>query len=241
MGLVRDLVTMGRAAREAEELKVRQPIARVLVSAEHEDKINDLIPLLKEELNVKEVQFTSDPSKYMEYEVKPNFEVVGPQLRDKVKLFASKLSDLDAAETAKELEAGEELSVDLDGEEFSFTEDEVIINISSREGYSIGMEDNEFIILETELTEKLKAEGYAREFISRVQTMRKEHDFDVLDRIKITYSSEQEIEQAVDEFYDYISEETLADEIKAVDNLENGREYELNGVPAIISVERLSQ
>ena len=240
MGLVRDLVTMGRAAREAEELKVRQPISRVLVSADYEDSIEDLIPLLKEELNVKEVQFTSDPGQFMEYEIKPNFEVVGPQLRDKVKVFAGKLADMDAAETAGKLEAGEELTVDLDGEEFSFTAEEVIINISSREGYSIGMDDNEFIILETELTPDLRAEGYAREFISRVQRLRKEHDFDVLDRIRITYASEEEIEEAVEQFIDYISEETLADEINSVEELEDGSEYELNGVPASIEVERIS-
>ena len=239
MGLVGSLVTMGRAAREAEELKVRQPISRVFISAEHSDKISELVPLLKEELNVKEVEFTDDPSRFMEYEVKPNFEIVGPQLRDKVKTFASRLEEMEARKTAKRLEAGEELTVDLDGEKFSFTEEEVIINISSREGYSVGMEENEFIVLETELTPELRAEGYAREFISRVQTLRKEHDFDVLDRIKITYSSEEEVDRAVKEFHDYISEETLADEIISVEEMEDGEEFELNGVPARIKVKKL--
>ncbi|SDL55571.1 isoleucine--tRNA ligase [Halarsenatibacter silvermanii] len=241
MGLVRDLVTMGRAAREAEELKVRQPIARVLISSDHKDKLAELKPLLKEELNVKKVEHTEDPGQYMEYEVKPNFEKVGPQLRDKVKLFAGSLAEMDSRKTAKKLEAGEKLTVDLDGEKFTFGEEEVIINISSREGYSIGMEDNEFIILETELSPELKAEGYAREFISRVQNLRKKHDFDVLDRIKIYYSSSQEIDRAVEQFHDYISEETLADEIISVEesDLKEADEFELNGEPALIKVKRL--
>ncbi|MFN2364496.1 MAG: DUF5915 domain-containing protein, partial [Halarsenatibacteraceae bacterium] len=239
MGLVRELVTLGRSARESEELKVRQPIAQVLVDGRHEELISDLVPLMKEELNVKEVVFTDELGEYMEYSLKPNFQLVGPKLRDKVKVFASKLQELDASETAKALENGEEITVDLDGEEFTFSEEDVIINISNLEGFTVGMENNAFIILDTRLTPELKAEGYARELVSKVQQMRKANDYEMLDRIEIEYDSDEEIQSAVADFEDYIKDETLADRVEYVAGLEAGEEYDLNGHAAKIKVEKI--
>ena len=239
MGLVRDLVTLGRSAREAEELKVRQPIAQVLVDGRHEELISDLVPLMKEELNVKEVVFTDELGEYMEYSLKPNFQLVGPKLRDKVKVFASKLQELDASETAKALENGKEITVDLDGEDFTFSEEDVIINISNLEGFTVGMENNAFIILDTRLTSELKAEGYARELVSKVQQMRKANDYEMLDRIEIEYDSDEEIQSAVLDFEEYIKDETLADSVEYVDGLEDGEEYDLNDHAAKIKVEKI--
>ena len=239
MGLVRELVTLGRSAREAEELKVRQPIAQVLVDGRHEELISDLVPLMKEELNVKEVVFTDELGEYMEYSLKPNFQLVGPKLRDKVKVFASKLQELDASETAKALENGEEITVDLDGEDFTFTEEDVIINISNLEGFTVGMENNAFIILDTRLTPELKAEGFAREFVSKVQQMRKANDYEMLDRIEIEYDSDEEIQSAVADFEDYIKDETLADSIEYIEGLDAGEDYDLNGHAAKIKVRKI--
>ncbi|MFW6377948.1 MAG: isoleucine--tRNA ligase [Bacillota bacterium] len=239
MGLVRELVTLGRSARETEELKVRQPISQALVDGRHEELISDLVPLMKEELNVKEVVFTDELGEYMEYNLKPNFQLVGPKLRGKVKVFASKLQELDASETAKALENGEEITVDLEGKEFTFTEEDVIINISNLEGFTVGMENNAFIILDTRLTPELKAEGYAREFVSKVQQMRKANDYEMLDRIEIEYDSDEEIQSAVADFEDYIKDETLADRIEYVMGLEKGEEYDLNGHAAKIKVEKI--
>jgi len=239
MGLVRELVTLGRSARETEELKVRQPIAQVLVDGRHEELISDLVPLMKEELNVKEVVFTDELGEYMEYSLKPNFQLVGPKLRDKVKVFASKLQELDASETAKALEDGEEITVDLDGEDFTFSEEDVIINISNLEGFTVGMENNAFIILDTRLTPELKAEGFAREFVSKVQQMRKANDYEMLDRIEIEYDSDQEIQSAVADFEDYIKDETLADSIEYVEGLDAGEDYDLNGHAAKIKVRKI--
>ena len=239
MGLVRELVTLGRSAREAEELKVRQPIAQVLVDGRHEELISDLVPLMKEELNVKEVVFTDELGEYMEYSLKPNFQLVGPKLRDKVKVFASKLQELDASKTAKALENGEEITVDLDGEDFTFTEEDVIINISNLEGFTVGMENNAFIILDTRLTPELKAEGFAREFVSKVQQMRKANDYEMLDRIEIEYDSDEEIQSAVANFEDYIKDETLADSIEYIEGLYAGEDYDLNGHAAKIKVRKI--
>ncbi|MFW5994060.1 MAG: isoleucine--tRNA ligase [Halanaerobiaceae bacterium] len=239
MGLVRELVTLGRSARETEELKVRQPISQALVDGRHEELISDLVPLMKEELNVKEVVFTDELGEYMEYNLKPNFQLVGPKLRGKVKVFASKLQELDASETAKALENGEEITVDLEGKEFTFTEEDVIINISNLEGFTVGMENNAFIILDTRLTPELKAEGYAREFVSKVQQMRKANDYEMLDRIEIEYDSDEEIQSAVADFEDYIKDETLADRIEYVNGLETGEDYDLNGHAAKIKVEKI--
>jgi len=241
MGLVRDLVTLGRAAREKEELKVRQPIPRVLVDGRNQELVSDLVPLIKEELNVKQVEFTDELSDYMDYDIKPNFQLVGPRLRDKVKVFAGKLAEMDAGETAARLESGETLTVDLEGEEFSFTEEDVIINIQNLEGYVVGMDNNLFIILDTQLTPKLRNEGLAREFVSKVQQLRKARDFNVMDRIEISYQSDDEVAEAAAEFADYIKTETLADKITRVEELKDGEEYELNGHKARIAVIRTGE
>ncbi len=238
MGLVRELVTLGRAAREREEIKVRQPIPRVLIDGRNKELISDLVPLIKEELNVKEVEFTEELADYMAYEIKPNFQKVGPKLRDKVKVFAQELAKLDASVAAPKLEQGETLSVDLAGEEFSFTEEDVIINIKNLEGYAVGMNNNVFIILDTQLTTELKNEGLAREFISKVQQLRKSLDLNVTDRIEVRYDSEERVKEAVAAFADYIKEETLADELKETKDFKAAEEYDLNGHEALLEIIR---
>ncbi|MGM0420792.1 MAG: isoleucine--tRNA ligase [Bacillota bacterium] len=239
MDLVRQLVTLGRAARESEELKVRQPISQVLVDARHQDLISELVPLIKEELNVKEVVFTDELNQYMEYDIKPNFQLVGPKLRDKVKVFAAELSKLDANKTALALEEGEEITVDLDGEEFTFSKEDVNINIRNKEGFTVGLENNVFIILDTRLTPELEAEGYAREFVSKVQQIRKAKDYEMLDRVNIEYSSDETIRSAVDDFMTYIKEETLADNVSYKEELNEGEAYDLNGHLTQIKVAKI--
>ncbi|MDU5021843.1 MAG: DUF5915 domain-containing protein, partial [Clostridiales bacterium] len=216
MDLVKNLVTLGRASREATRIKVRQPIQKVLVDGKYEETISDVVDLIKEELNVKEVVFAKDLGEYMNFTLKPNFKVLGPILGAKMKFFAGALNKLDASEVVAKLEAGESIAVDIDGENFNFNKDHVLINISAKEGFNVTMENNLFVILDTTLNETLINEGYAREFISKVQQLRKSNDFDVLDNIVIDYCSDDEIAKAINEYSDYIKSETLALEINRV-------------------------
>ncbi len=218
MDLVKNLVTLGRASREATRIKVRQPIQKVLVDGNYEETISDVVDLIKEELNVKEVVFAKDLSEYMNFTLKPNFKVLGPVLGAKMKFFAGALNKLDASEVVSKLEAGESIGVDIDGEEFNFNKEHVLINISAKEGFNVTMENNLFVILDTTLNETLINEGYAREFISKVQQLRKANDFDVLDNIDINYCCDDEIAKAITEYAEYIKSETLALEINRVED-----------------------
>jgi isoleucyl-tRNA synthetase len=154
----------------------------------------------------------------MNFSLKPNFKVLGPILGAKMKFFAGALNKLDASVVVPKLENGESLTVDIDGEDFEFNKDHVLINISAKEGFNVVMENNLFVILDTTLTTELIEEGYAREFISKVQQLRKSSNFDVLDNIVIEYCSDDEIALAVNRFEDYIKSETLALDIERVED-----------------------
>lgn len=218
MDLVKNLVTLGRASRENARIKVRQPLKEVLIDGKYEAVIADLVDIIKEELNVKEVVFVKDLSEYMNYSLKPNFRAVGSVLGKKVNTFAKALVALDAHDTVTKLENGEKVVVNLDGEDFEFGQDYVLVNISAKDGFNVSMQNNVFVLLDTELNEELVNEGFAREFISKVQQLRKAANFEVLDNIVIDYCSDEEVAKAVAEFEDYIKSETLAVELNRVED-----------------------
>ena len=237
MDLVRSLVTLGRSVREEHDIKVRQPIQKVIVDGKYEDLISDLIPLLKEELNVKEVVFTKDLAKYMDFQLKPNFQVVGPVLRDKMKLFVPALAGLDAMEIKEKVENGQNFYVNLDGEEFEVKPELVNVNIVDKEGFAVAMDNGLFIILDTTLNQELINEGFAREFVSKVQQIRKNNGYDVLDNIRIYYNGDQDIVNAVNAFANYIKKETLAVNIELQDK--DFEKYDLNDHETGIMVEKV--
>ncbi len=238
MDLVRNLVTLGRASRESVRIKVRQPIQKVIVDGKYEDTISDVVPLIKEELNVKEVVFEKNLSEFMNFSLKPNFKVVGSLLGKKVKSFGNVLSELDASVAVPKLEAGEKVSVELEGESFEFEKEHVMITISAKEGFNVIMENNLFVILDTVLSQELIDEGYAREFISKVQQMRKSNGYDMLDKIKIFFDGNEDINKAVAAHKDYIMSETLAESVE--ESKSEGMEVQnLNGHDTGIKLEKM--
>ncbi|AKL94066.1 isoleucyl-tRNA synthetase IleS [Clostridium aceticum] len=218
MDLVRDLVGLGRAARAQSKMKVRQPLQKILVDGKYETLIADLMPLIQEELNVKEVHFEKNLKDFMDFSLKPNFRVAGPELGSKIKAFGKALGSLDASVVVPKLEAGEKVDLELDGENFEVGKDYVMINISAKEGFTVEMENNLFVILDTTLTQELIDEGFAREFVSKVQQMRKNSDFEVADNIKIYFNGDDEITKAVELYKSYIMQETLAVTIDSVED-----------------------
>lgn len=216
MDLARSLVGLGRAAREQVKIKVRQPLHKILVDGKYQNLLADLVPLMEEELNIKEVDFVADLSQFMDYRLKPNFPVAGPTLGPKIKEFGGALAKLNAAEVAPKLEAGEEIVVTLGGEETLVSKDLVDITITAREGFTVAMENNLFVILDTTLTQDLLNEGFAREFVSKVQQLRKRNDYQVTDNIRVVYDGDDEVAAAVEAYADYIKQETLALNIERV-------------------------
>ncbi len=226
MDLVRDLISIGRNIREEVKIKVREPLKEVLLDQKLEVKIIDLVPLIEEELNVKKVVFLDEFSEFMNFIIKPNFKEVGKVLGSKMKEFQSILENL-KEEEKKLLQQGREIEILLNDEKFIVTKEMVEIRICAKEGFNVGMEKNQFLILNTERTEDLILEGLARELVSKVQNLRKEKNLEVSDRIHITYMGNEKIDQAINIYEPYIKEETLAKEIRKEKN--DGLEYDLNG------------
>ncbi len=231
MELLRTLVTLGRGIREKERIKVRQPLSSVLVDGKYRPLIEDLVPLLKEELNIKEVDFENDLSKYMNYELKPNFKEAGPKMGQDINAFAKYLAE---AEPSKVLES-KEFEVELGANKYSVTPEMIDVRISAKEGFAVAMENNVFVILDTNLNKELIEEGLAREVVSKVQQLRKQNDFEMMDNIDILLSCDDELWDAVTNHKDYIMKETLALELEKGDAKE---EFDINGHKAFLAISK---
>jgi isoleucyl-tRNA synthetase len=235
MDLVKTLVNLGRGTREQEKLKVRQPLSKVIVDGRYKDVIGDLTDLITEELNVKKVQFEDDLDIYMNFQVKPNFRAAGPVLGKNVKAFGAALAQADAKALIAEIGNGP-VSMELGGETYEITEDLLDVRISSKEGFVVGMDNNVFVILDTTLTPELIEQGYVREMISKIQQLRKQADFEMMDEIRIYICADDEIKAAVENSADFIKDETIAVSITEKADLP---EFDINGHKTGIAVEKL--
>ena len=236
MDLVRNLISLGRNAREEAKIKVRQPIKEIILDGKNKNIINDLTDLIKEELNVKEIVFTDDLNKYISYEIKPNFKVCGPILGKNIKAFSDKLITL-SPEDLKELESGGKVELTVNDLPITLTYDMLDVRINSKEGFNASNENNNFVILNTTLTEELIDEGVVREFISKVQQIRKTNDYEMMDRITIYHSRDDKFTKSIKDYIEFIKKETLADElIELDDTFENT--YDLNGIEIGIKLEK---
>ena len=236
MDLVRTLVGLGRGPREKERIKVRQPLMEILVDGKYQPIIEDLTPLIMEELNVKKVVFESKLDEYMDYALKPNFKVAGPVLGKNIKAFGAALAQADAAETVAKLETDGKLTMEIGGESVEITDEMVDVKISAKEGFAVAMENNVFTILDTTITPELVKEGLARELISKVQQLRKQKDYEMMDNITIYVDPDEEVAEAIEIHKEYIMNETLA---VAVENRQGLDTSDLNGHKTGIDVERV--
>ena len=235
MDLVRDLISLGRNAREEVKIKVRQPISEVLIDGKNKELIGDLDSLIKEELNVKSITYITDLSKYMNFEVKPNFKVVGKIFGPKIKKYAEELTKLTETDI-KFIQNGEPFTINIDDELYDITEDMIDVRVSAKEGYDVAKENNNFIILNTTLTDELIYEGIARELISKVQNLRKQKDFDVADRINLYYEASDKFDSVINSFGDMIKRETLS--VKLIKKANLNEEFDINGINVKLDVEK---
>ncbi len=233
MDLVRQMVALGRGAREKERIKVRQPLAEILVDGKYEPLVGDLTDLIREELNVKNVVFENNLDTFMNYTLKPNFKVCGAVLGPKVKAFGGALAKADAKSIVSALETDGKVTLELNGEPTDILKEWVDVRIDSKEGFTVAMENNVFVILETAISDELMLEGLARELVSKVQQMRKSADFNVTDRIAIVYGGDGDVDRAVEAFRGYIAKETLADSITSG---AEGEKVDLNGHKTTLKV-----
>ncbi|MDO4800439.1 MAG: DUF5915 domain-containing protein, partial [Bacillota bacterium] len=239
MDLVKELVRLGRSARESVKIKVRQPLNEAIVDGKHRDLIYDLVSLIEDELNVKTVTFEQDLPKYMDFVLKPNFKVLGPLLGSRIGAFGKALSAMDQGATAMALERGETVRVEFGEDFFDATIEHIMLNITAKSGFTVRLENNNFTILDTTLTPELIAEGYARELVSKVQQMRKAQDLDVSDHIVLQFVADDEFARAIESHKDFVAREVLATEVIRCEAIADGESDSCNGVDVIFKIQKV--
>jgi len=239
MDSVREVVTLGRAARSAAKIRVRQPLPAVLIATPTRGLSEDpeLIDLLVDELNVKEVRFVDDAAAYVTYEVKPRFDKLGPKYGGRVQAIAAALRALPAREVAMTLAASRAQPVMVGGDEVRVEPDELEIRIRTGAGYAAEGGAGHVVVLETSLDDALVREGQARELVHHVQQMRKDRGLDVSDRIILYLDGDGVLGGVLDAHRDYIMAETLASAVRAGAGGEP-REVKVEGLVARIGLER---
>ena len=235
MDLVRDVCSLGRFAREDAKIKVRQPISEVLLDNSISSKISEFESVIMEELNVKNITYINNMTDYLDYVVKPNFREVGKLFGSNIGEFTKLLGTL----TVEDIETlkNESIHVEFMGEDLEITPSMVIINVNVKDGYCSSNNGKVFVILNTELTEDLILEGLAREFVRKVQSLRKDNDYVITDRIKVYYDGNDKLDKTIEKYNEYIMNETLAVELIKDSNLDES--YDMNGISVKVKTERI--
>jgi len=238
MNTVMTIVRLGRLLRTDHNLKVRQPLAKLHVVSSNAallSKLGEYTEIMQDELNVKELAFGNNESELADLKAKADFRRLGPRFGPQMKQLAKAIAMLDH-ETLVSLAGGGAVSVDLDGETVELTGEDLVIERVPRSGLVVASEGQLVVALETELTTELVQEGLAREFVSKVQNMRKAADLEVTQRIRISFSGDSELEQAVVANSDYVSSEVLAIECQSVAELSSGEELDINEHMCVVEI-----
>lgn len=217
MTFARDLVTLGHSARNSVNIKLRQPLAEALIHVESDAIELDeaLLELIRDELNVKRLTFVDDVSQLLTYQILPVNRLLGPKFGQRFPAVRAALAELPGLEAVKRLRAQLPLHLTIAGEEIELSPDEVLVREEPREGLSAASERGVTVAVEAELTPDLVAEGLAREVVRRIQSLRKEADFNLDDRIVTIYQAEGELAQAIEDWRDFIADETLSISLEA--------------------------
>ena len=243
MGIAQTASSMILALRRKEKLKVRQPLAKIIVPVlypEFKEKFEAVKDIILAEVNVKEVEFISDTAEIIKKKVKPNFKTLGPKFGKLMKQISGVIAGFGSKEIAT-LESEGILEVDTGGQTIRINREDVEILTEDIPGWTVASEGPITIALDVEVTEELRQEGIAREFVNKIQNLRKESGFEVTDRIKIKIEKHSEINDAVHNYKSYICTQTLAVELQLIDQPEgiNAREVEISkDVVVKINVER---
>ena len=234
---VLDLVVMGRACRNASNIKNRQPIGKMFVKADF-DLPEFYQEIVADELNVKNVKFTDDVRDFTSYSFKPQLKTVGPKYGKMLGGIKAALNDIDGNAAMDELNATGALKLDVNGQEIELFKEDLLIDTAQIEGYESVNDNGITVVLDTNLSPELLEEGFVREIISKIQTMRKEADFEVMDRIKVTYEGSEKAEAVFEKNNTLIAGEVLADEVVKAQPDGYVKEWKINGEAVTMGVEK---
>ena len=238
MELVLKLVVQGRSCRNAANIKNRQPIGKMYVQAGFElpDMFKELVA---DELNVKEIIFTDDASYFTQYKFKPQLRTLGPKYGKLVPKIAEKLNSLDGNSVMDAFKKGDSIEFEIDGTQVKLAETDVLIEVTQKEGYVSDSDRDSTVVIDTNLTEELLEEGFVREIISKIQTMRKEAGFEVQDHIKFYYESSDKICTIISKNKDLIADEVLGEEVSQGKTDGYTKDWNINGEKATFTVVKI--
>ena len=235
---VLNIVVMGRAARNAANIKNRQPIGKMFVKADR--TLDEFFKaIVTDELNVKQITFTEDVREFTSYSFKPQLKTVGPKYGKQLGGIKEHLASLDGNAAMDELKEKGALVFEVGGTEVSLAEEDLLIEMSQKEGYVSEADNYTTVVLDTNLTPELIEEGFVYEIISKIQTMRKDADFEVMDHIRVSLSGNPKLADIVNRNQTAISEKVLANEILTESALQISKEWNVNGENVTIGVEKV--
>jgi len=242
MEIAQQVVYLTRAMRAKANLKVRQPLEKIMVVVDKskQNAVKQMQDVILDEVNIKELVLLDDDSGIVNKTAKPNFKSIGPKFGKNVKKVAEAIRNF-TKENIDSLVTNHNIDITIDGKSLAIALEDVEILGSEIKGWVVESTEGVTVAIDSELSDELIAEGLAREFVNRIQNMRKDSGFNVTDRIKIEYSGNKELNSAINMFCDYVSNETLADEIKNVENF-NGADktdWQINDINCSIRLERV--
>ena len=239
MEVVLEAVVIGRACRNTANIKNRQPIGKMYIKAGKE--LSDFyVNIIRDELNVKEAELTDDVSKLTTYSFKPQLKTLGRRFGKKINDVRQILAELDGQAAMAELNEKGTLTIQVDGQDEALEKDDLLIEAAQMEGYVSDTDHGITVVLDTNLTPELLEEGFVREIISKVQTMRKDAGFEVMDHIRVSMQDNDKVQQVISSNEAQIKSEVLADEVAYNGAKGFTKEWSINGEKVTLGVEKLS-
>ena len=238
MEMAQTISSMILGLRRKVSIKVRQPLQKIMVPSVSDDFAEQMAKveqIIKTETNIKEIQILDDSSDFLVKKIKANFKVLGPRYGKIMKQVANAIAQMSQKDIAS-LERNDSFTLNVEGQEVAITTADVEINSEDIPGWLVANEGKYTVALDINVTPELVEEGIAREFVNRIQNIRKDSNFDITDRIRVKISSTAELDTAVNHYREYICGQTLANSIEIVANVENGTEIDVNDVNVTILV-----
>ncbi len=237
MDLAYKIVNLGRSARNGANMKNRQPLSKMLISVNTLPEYYSSI--VKEELNVKEIELGAEMSSYVHFEIKPNLPVLGKEYGKLIPRIKQEIAKKNQMDLANKIKSGKHESILIEDQEIVLDSEKLLITMQGKDGFAFSGEGEIGVVLDTHITEELKKEGYVREILSKVQNMRKEKGFEVLDNIRLYVSGNEVLEIVIKDNEEQIKIETLSVEIKYNEDRTDYQETNINGETLKIDVEKI--
>ena len=235
MDLAYKVVKLGRSSRNAVNIKNRQPLSKMLISIDTLPKYYE--DIVKEELNIKEIELGAEMSEYVDFEIKPNLPVLGKEYGKLIPKIREEIAKKNQMELATKVKNGKVEYIEIDGVQIGLDSNNLLITMHGKEGFAFSGEGEMGVVLDTHITPELKEEGYLREILSKVQNMRKESGFEVLDRINLYVSENENLEKVIKKYEEIIKKDTLANNIFYNEKEREYTDTNINGENLKIGVE----